>query len=96
MHVKVNGYIENLANYFLDYSNDCVLKWSISGIYSQLLIKNFWRVYRLFYESKNKQNVTQESKIEITAEIIDQINKMLIYSRLKGRALSMLVSSKKY
>ena len=41
MYVKAKGYIENLSNYFLDYDNDYVLKWNISGIYSQLLIKNF-------------------------------------------------------
>ena len=40
MNAKVKGYIKNFANYFLDYSNDCALKWNISGIYSELLIKN--------------------------------------------------------
>ena len=45
-------------------------------------------------KERNKQKVTQESKIEISAEIMDQINKKHFYSRQKGRALSMLVSSR--
>ena len=39
MYVKAKGYIENFANYFLDYDNDYFLKGSIYGLYSQLLIK---------------------------------------------------------
>ena len=42
---------------------------------------------------RSKQKVTQESKIEITEEIINQIKKKHFYSRQKGRALSMLVAS---
>ena len=38
--------------------------------------------------------VTQESKIEISEEIMEQINKQHFYSKQKGRALSMLVTSK--
>ena len=45
-------------------------------------------------KERNKQKVTQESKIEISVEIMDQINKKHFYSRQKGRALSMLVSSR--
>ena len=45
-------------------------------------------------KERNKQKVTQESKIEISAEIMDQINKKHFYSRQKGRALSMPVSSR--
>ena len=45
-------------------------------------------------KERNKQKVTQESKIEISAEIMDQINKKHFYSRQKGRALFMIVSSR--
>ena len=45
-------------------------------------------------KERNKQKVTQESKIDIYAEIMEQINKKHFYSRQKGRALSMLVSSR--
>ena len=44
---------------------------------------------------RNKQKVTQESRIEISADIMEQINKKHFYSKQKGRALSMLVSDKK-
>ena len=45
-------------------------------------------------KERNKQKVTQISKIEISAEIMDQINKKHFYSRQKGRALFMIVSSR--
>ena len=45
-------------------------------------------------KERNKQKVTQESKIEISEEIMNQINKKHFYSRQKGRALSMLVASR--
>ena len=41
-------------------------------------------------KERNKQKVSQESKIEISAEIMGQINKKHFYSRPKGRALSMI------
>ena len=45
-------------------------------------------------KKRNKQKVTQESKIEISEEIMEQINKKHFYSKQKERALSMLVTSK--
>ena len=45
-------------------------------------------------KERNKQKVTQESKIEISEEIMNQINKKHFYSWQKGRALSMLVASR--
>ena len=42
----------------------------------------------------NKQKVTQENKLEISEEIMNQINKKHYYSRQNGRALSMLVANK--
>ena len=45
-------------------------------------------------KERNKQKVTQESRIEISADIMEQINKKHFYSKQKGRALSMLVTDK--
>ena len=45
-------------------------------------------------KERNKQKVTQESRIEISADIMEQINKKYFYSKQKGRALSMLVTDK--
>ena len=44
-------------------------------------------------KERNKQKVTQESKIEISEEIMEQINKQHFYSKQKDRALTMLVTS---
>ena len=45
-------------------------------------------------KQRNKDKVTQESKIEISEEILSQINSKHFYSKQKGRALSMLVWNK--
>ena len=42
-------------------------------------------------KERNKQRVNQESKIEISKEIMNQINKNHFYQRLKERTLSILV-----
>ena len=71
------------------------LQGNTSGISSQLLIKNLQRSLLIIpSRKKNKQKVTQESKIEISEEIMNQINKKHFYSKQKGRALSMLVASR--
>ena len=45
-------------------------------------------------KNKKKQKVTQESRIEIAADIMEQINKKHFYSKQKGSAISMLVTDK--
>ena len=94
MYPRVKGYIENLADYFPDYEHDYVPKevfWDIFSTLNQELAEKF---IDHAIKERNKQKVTQESKIEISAEIMDQISKKHFYSRQKGRALSMLVSSR--
>ena len=95
MYERVKGYIENLIDYFPDYGNDYVPPrkyfWDIFSTLNQELAEKF---IDHAIKERNKQKVTQESKIEISAEIMEQINKKHFYSRQKGRALSMLVSSR--
>ena len=93
MYTRVKGYIENLADYFPDYEHDYVPPrkyfWDIFSTLNQELAEKF---IDHAIKERNKQKVTQESKIEIFVEIINQINKKHFDSRQKGRALSMLVS----
>ena len=95
MYTRVKGYIENLADYFPDYEHDYVPPrkyfWDIFSTLNQELAEKF---IDHAIKERNKQKVTLESKIEISAEIMDQIKKKHFYSRQKGRALSMLVSSR--
>ena len=67
--------------------------WDIFSTLNQELAEKF---IEHAIKERNKQKVTQESKIEISAEIMDQINKKHFYSRQKGRSLSMLVSSREF
>ena len=95
MYAKVNGYIENLADYFPDYDESYIPPrkyfWDIFSTLNQELAEKL-----IDYSIKewSKQKVTQESKIEISEEIMNQINKKHFYSKQKGRALSMLVASR--
>ena len=97
MYARVKGYIENLTDYFPDYVHDYVPPrkyfWDIFSTLNQELAEKF---IDHAIKERNKQKETQDSKIEISAEIMDQINKKNFYSRQKGRALSMLVSSRKF
>ena len=52
------------------------------------------KVFDHSIKERNKQKVTQESKIEISEEIMNQINTIHFYSRQKGRSFSMLVEAK--
>ena len=95
MYPRVKGYIENLADYFPDYEHDYVPPrkyfWDIFSTLNQELAEKF---IDHAIKERNKQKVTQECKIEISAEIKDQINKKHFYSRQERRELSMLVSSR--
>ena len=95
MYPRVKGYIENLAKYFSRlWAWLCSPRkyfWDIFSTLNQELAEKF---IDHAIKERNKQKVTQESKIEISSEIMDQINKKHFYSRQKGRALSMLVSSR--
>ena len=95
MYAKVKGYIENFADYFPDYEESYIPPrkyfWDIFSTLNQELAEKF---IDHSIKERNKQKVTQESKIEISEEIMNQINKKHFYSRQKGRALSMLVISR--
>ena len=95
MYAKVKGYIENLADYFPDYDESYIPPrkyfWDIFSTLNQELAEKF---IDHSIKERNKQKVTQESKIEISEEIMNQINKKHFYSKQKGRALSMLVTSR--
>ena len=95
MYSKVKGYIENFADYFPDYDESYIPPrkyfWDIFSTLNQELAEKF---IDHSIKERNKQKVTQESKIEISEEIMNQINKKHFYSRQKGRALSMLVASR--
>ena len=75
MYPRVKEYIENLADYFPDYEHDMLPRkyfWDIFSTLNQELAEKF---IDHAIKERNKQNVTQGSKIEIFAEIMDQINK---------------------
>ena len=95
MYSKVKGYIDNFADYFSDYNESYIpLRkhfWDIFSTLNQELAEKF---IDHSIKERNKQKVTQESKIEISEEIMNQINWKQFNSRQKGRALSMLVSSR--
>ena len=95
MYAKVKGYIENLADYFPDYDESYIPPrkcfWDIFSTLNQQLAEKF---IDHSIKERNKQIVTQESKIEISEEIMNQINMKHFYSKQKRRALSMLVTSR--
>ena len=95
MYSKVKGYIDNFSDYFPDYDESYIPPrkyfWDIFSTLNQELAEKF---IDHSIKERNKQKVTQESKIEISEEIMNQINKKHFYSRQKGRALSMLVTSR--
>ena len=94
MYSKVKGYIDNFADYFPDYDESYIPPrkyfWDIFSTLNQELAEKF---IDHSIKERNKQKVTQESKIEISEEIINYINKN-IFTRQKGRALSMLLASR--
>ena len=95
MYSKVKGYIDGFSDYFPDYDESYIPPrkyfWDIFSTLNQELAEKF---IDHSIKERNKQKVTQESKIEISEEIMNQINKKHFYSRQKGRALSMLVASR--
>ena len=95
MYSKVKGYIDNFADYFPDYDESLFQQGNIFGIYSLLLIKSLLEMFiGHSIKERNRQKVTQESIIETSEDIVNQINIKHFYSRQKGRALSMLVVSR--
>ena len=76
MYPKVKGYIENFADYFLDYDESYIpprkYLWNIFSTLNQELAEKF---IDHSIKERNKQKVTQESKIEISEEKMNQINK---------------------
>ena len=97
IYPKVKGYIENLEDYFPEYDYTYIPPrkyfWDIFSTLNQKLAEKF---IDHSIKERNKQKVTQESRIEISADIMKQINKKHYYSKQKGRALSCLLRIKKY
>ena len=95
MYSKVKGYIDNFEDYFPDYDESYILPrkyiWDIFSTLNQELVEKF---IDHPIKERNKQKVTQDNKIEISEEIMNQINKKHFYIRQKGKALSMLVASR--
>ena len=95
IYSKVKGYIDNFADYFPDYDESYIPPrkyfWDIFSTLNQELAQKF---IDHSIKERNKQKVTQESKIEISEEIMKQINKKQFYYRQKRSALSMLVASR--
>ena len=92
---KVKGYFENLADYFPDYDSTYIPSrkyfWNIISTLNQKLVEKF---IDHSIKERNKQKVAQESRIDISADIMEQINKKHFYSKQKGRALLILVTNK--
>ena len=92
---KVKGYIDNFADYFPDNDESYISPrkyfWYIFyTLYQELAEK----LIDHFIKEKKKQKVIQKSNLEISEEIMSQINKKHFYSRQKGRALLILVASR--
>ena len=73
MYSKLKGYIENFADYFHDYDESYIPPrkyfWDIFSTLNQELAEKF---IDHSIKERNKQKVTQESKIEISEEIMNQ------------------------
>ena len=86
IYAKVKGYVEKFKDYFSHYDESYIHPreyfWDISSTLNQEFAEKF-----INYFIKNKQKINQESKIEISEEIISQINKKYFYTRQKGKKL---------
>ena len=95
MYSKVKGYIDDFSDYFPDYDESYIPPrkyfWDIFSTLNQELTEKF---IDHSIKERNKKKVTQDSKIEISEEIMNQIIKKHFYSRQKGRALFMLGASR--
>ena len=96
MYSKVKGYIDNFIDYFSDNDESYISPrkyfWDIFSTLNQELAEKF---IDHSIKERNKQKVSQDSKIEISEEKMNKINKNYFYFLLKERAFSMLVASRK-
>ena len=79
MYSKVKGYIDNFADYFPGYDESYIPpRKYFCNIFSTL----YQELTEMFIDNsikdRNLQKVTQESKIEISEVIINQIKKILL------------------
>ena len=97
MYAKVKGFIENLADYFPNYDESNILPrkyfWDIFSTLNQELAEKF---IDHFIKERKKQKVTQESKIEISEEIMNQINKKHFSQNKKEEHSQCLLQAEKY
>ena len=95
MHSKVKGYIDDFSDYFPDYDERYIPPrkyfWDIFSTLNQEIAERF---IDHSIKERNKQKITQESKIEISEGVMNQINKKHFYSKQKGRELSLLIASR--
>ena len=72
IYPKVKGYIENLADYFPEYDSTYIHPrkyfWDIFSTLNQKFAEKF---IDHSIKERNKQKVTQESRIEISADIME-------------------------
>ena len=82
MYSKVKGYINNFADYFPDYDESYISPrkyfWDIFSTLNQELTEKF---IDHFIKERNKKKVTQENKIEISEEIMNQIKSIFTHDR---------------
>ena len=80
IYSKVKGYIVNLADYFPEYDSTYIPPrkyfWNIFSTLNQKFAEKF---IDHSIKERNKQKVTQESRREISADIMKQINKKHFY-----------------
>ena len=97
IYPKVKGYIENLADYFPEYDSTYIpprkYLWDIFSTLNQKLAEKF---IDHSIKERNKQKVTQESRIEISADIMEQIKKKHFYSKIREKLYQCLLRTNKY
>ena len=92
MYPKSKNYVLNIVDYFPEFDDNYIppkkYLWDVFSTINSDLAEKF---IDHSIKQRNKDKVTQDSKIEISEYILNQINSKNFYSKQKGRALSMLV-----
>ena len=90
MYPKSKSYVPNIVEYFPEYDDNYIPPkkyfWDVFSTVNNNLADKF--IDHLI-KQRNKDKVTQDSKIEISEEILNQLNSKHFYSKQKERALSM-------
>ena len=95
MYPKSKNYVPNIVDYFPEYDDNYIHpKKYFWDVFSTINIDLAEKFIDHSIKQRNKDKVIQDSKIEISEDILNQINCKHFYSKQKGRALSMLVWNK--